>query len=987
MARINDHAFHNFMAACQELQVDDVKSYHDSLQESTVGAAPPQPSGGLLVIQDDAPAVADDSVPVTVDAEKAATALKWATKIHDDSIIRALAADLPAAVQEEQIRHYEAQEQNALVAATPQSRALVVYPHLLKSRKELAGAFHGFLLDLGWRPGQRKPRNSASAFIKQLKWSKPPAKSQQLRVIRTWHRNYGKKAYGEQVVLKGKRGKGRAVVQIPNHSRRRESINQGRARSAAWLRQALYEWFASIRYSVDWRAVSEGIVPQLRHKCIGRFTRAMVKAKAQQLLKVYLRECLLRGAKAEGVQLRSRWFREWEAEYGLNMKKPNRKYKVPRAVMATRLEIGWLNVARVRALCLHCHGYEPDLENWDQTPFHNNEGGSQGIATLAVAGGTVPLIEGHAECRERWSANLTTCSNKERLLADGRPPYCEFMFKASAERLELKLREHLRSRGWGSWLSVATSEKGSYRLNDVLNFLETHLPAMSESRRWRIIMADDHSPHLSEHVVRLCWSRGYVFILHGGGVTPVVQTVDTDLNQHVKREYLAKEGVELIRQMQDGAVVPSCRQTTCIDLMAEVLSSMELHVAAAAGYVKTGFLANLDSSEGDNFIVREAGKFWKELDMRSKMTSAVAEVRAEAKANRLTWSFADVRRLIQPYPKNKQVDDVLAALNEDAGGGLEEGEEAWASENEIGNENDGDGSGSGDDHDAGDDGDHDAGDDGKCDGDTGGCSVGVGSPGPADDDCESLAEGLGKVMDAAGAAVAAESVVQSRRTIAAFQSAVQTLKDVGAMSAVVSLEAEIRKEEKRMRRSSGENPEVLRALARHMDAEAAEARERKRKVNEANAQTLSAAKLKKEIKEANEKLKQTKKAIADAESLLETSYALKTFSLEDLRGGEKVRSAAAARNQRLEVLDRLSRIGHGLSPQQRNDWAWFKNHWDAKMSEEHGAVWADAFCGWMQNVINEFHDGRLNAFSVFVHNETVRCFADTLALHVPGCAE
>jgi len=99
------------------------------------------------------------------------------------------------------------------------------------------------------------------------------------------------------------------------------------------------------------------------------------------------------------------------------MRKPNRKYKVPKAVMAERLEIGWLNVARIRALCLAEFGYDPEIENWDQSPFHHNESGSQNMPTLAVAGGsaTVPLIQCHAATRERWTANLTTFSNEERL--------------------------------------------------------------------------------------------------------------------------------------------------------------------------------------------------------------------------------------------------------------------------------------------------------------------------------------------------------------------------------------------------------------------------------------------------------------------------------------------------------------------------------------------------------------------------------------------
>ena len=58
--------------------------------------------------------------------------------------------------------------------------------------------------------------------------------------------------------------------------------------------------------------------------------------------------------------------------------------------MAQSMEIGWLNVARVRALCLAVHGYDPEIENSDQTPFHHNAGGSQNVTTLIVAGATVP---------------------------------------------------------------------------------------------------------------------------------------------------------------------------------------------------------------------------------------------------------------------------------------------------------------------------------------------------------------------------------------------------------------------------------------------------------------------------------------------------------------------------------------------------------------------------------------------------------------------
>ena len=208
------------------------------------------------------------------------------------------------------------------------------------------------------------------------------------------------------------------------------------------------------------------------------------------------------------------------------------------------------------------------------------------------------------------------------------------MFKADGEKIELRLREYIRSRGFGPWVSVATSEKGSYRVADVLAFLDLHLPKVdeSQSRRWRIIMADDHGPHLAPAVFRLCWSRRYVFLAHGGGVTPVVQTPDTDLNQHVKREYTSVETGELQRQMQDGICVPSLRQEQCIDIMVGVLENIELHLKAADGFLKTGLAVALDGSQ-DQLIVREDSIFWTELGMRAKTNAAVAEVREEVAAS------------------------------------------------------------------------------------------------------------------------------------------------------------------------------------------------------------------------------------------------------------------------------------------------------------------------------------------------------------------
>ena len=60
--------------------------------------------------------------------------------------------------------------------------------------------------------------------------------------------------------------------------------------------------------------------------------------------------------------------------------------------------------------------------------------------------------------------------------------------------------------------------------------------------------------------------------------------------------------------MRAGIVVPQLRQEECIDIMVNVLSSMELHLTAAEGYLKTGMTLDLDGLQGQE-IVRESCEF------------------------------------------------------------------------------------------------------------------------------------------------------------------------------------------------------------------------------------------------------------------------------------------------------------------------------------------------------------------------------------------
>ena len=146
---------------------------------------------------------------------------------------------------------------------------------------------------------------------------------------------------------------------------------------------------------------------------------------------------------------------------------------------------------------------------------------------------------------------------------------------------------------------------------------------------------------------------------------------------------------------------------------------------------------------------------------------------------------------------------------------------------------------------------------------------------------------------------------------------------------------------------------------------------------------LAAAIINEEAKAATALLKKRKREIEDAEGVLQAKHAIKRYSLEALGKGRKSGGGVVAKKRRWEVLDRLARLGQGLSPAQRNDFTWLKDAWDARMLQEHGGIWPETFMGWTQRLLGENENGKANAFSVFDHNETRRCFDGALALRVP----
>ena len=213
---------------------------------------------------------------------------------------------------------------------------------------------------------------------------------------------------------------------------------------------------------------------------------------------------------------------------------------------------------------------------------------------------------------------------------------------------------------------MVTGPSGSYKEHDILNFLECHLGKWGPGSKWELFFLDAYAPGLTDNVQRACWLKGKVLLTHGGGASSVGQTNDTDLHLWTRKRFIELQQDLMIRKarMAGGGMADLTREEN-INIMIQVMSDKELHMRASRGYKYAGALVALDGSE-DYKVCREAGEFWNEMNMRTRINSAVAEVEAQFREGKLPWTWKTVQSLITPYPKKGHLDVLLPGQEDEA---------------------------------------------------------------------------------------------------------------------------------------------------------------------------------------------------------------------------------------------------------------------------------------------------------------------------------
>ena len=172
----------DIMATCQELNVADVELARS--EGAIIAAAPTAP----------APAVAEGAIVAVEHAtldEETFAAMRWASKLSDDSSVLRLIRSLPKEIVEEQLSLYRRRDETAVAAKAeekgPDSKINASSCSQYNTRMLVAQRFHRYCLANAITVEKRLPYGAMKTFIKDnIEWTtnqKPLATN----TVRKWY--------------------------------------------------------------------------------------------------------------------------------------------------------------------------------------------------------------------------------------------------------------------------------------------------------------------------------------------------------------------------------------------------------------------------------------------------------------------------------------------------------------------------------------------------------------------------------------------------------------------------------------------------------------------------------------------------------------------------------------------------------------------------------------------------------------------------------
>ena len=353
----------------------------------------------------------------------------------------------------------------------------------------------------------------------------------------------------------------------------------GRKRAMPEVRWALFEYFIDIRCSLS-----------------GRLPARIFMDKAAEYQAAYIEDCIANNLPYTTVTFNQKWFKGWCKEFGISIRKPNKKYTISKETMKRRVVQFLKDVWTVRHFFNVKYNKEPVIFGADQMPLHRNELGQ--VKTMAFKGSSQPVFvkENHSLSRERCTV-MTTISSSDTIP----PPPPEFLFKGEGTRTKL-----LKPAQW--------APKGSYRLQNMLNYIKS-LPSATNSafpseQHYRIFLLDNYSVHLDVEIREALFKKGYILILIGGGITSSVQGNDTHYHHLIKKKYRELESEEMLRQLSiDKFKIPSPSRDCMMSMLDRAWSEALKSITPSRVFLSNMITLPLDGSKN----MHANSKLWDEV--------------------------------------------------------------------------------------------------------------------------------------------------------------------------------------------------------------------------------------------------------------------------------------------------------------------------------------------------------------------------------------
>ena len=190
-------------------------------------------------------------------------------------------------------------------------------------------------------------------------------------------------------------------------------------------------------------------------------------------------------------------------------------------------------------------------------------------------------------------------------------------------------------------------------------------------------------------------------------------------------------------------------------------------------------------------------------------------------------------------------------------------------------------------------------------------------------------------------------------------------------------------EGKRFRAKMAGKPEVRAIINASNAAEAELYRRRQEDFADLMDQRKKKAESERALKESSAKAKEIKRKLKWQEKLFAASTDARAYTLSSLGDGKPKGGTKDNQKNRFEVLDRIRPVSFLTHPQS-NSWVAFKEAWDEKRRMAHDFTWGRIFAEEAKNILDDLHDGSLNALSQWMENERQRVLPDVECLMLPG---